>query len=69
MSSFVVFLNVQYALDVLFLKIVGIHRGSDTSMPPSPCSPFSSTLVPTKVFFAIFVTVDFVLAALPMLLL
>lgn len=66
---FCCFVSVQYYLDVLFLKIVGYRRGSGTAIPHSLCSPFSSTLVPTEVFFAILVTVDCVLASLPMPLL
>lgn len=61
----VVVVNVQYYLGMLFLKIVHYHKGSDTSIIPFLCHPFSSTLVPTKRYFAIFVTVvDFVIASL-----
>ena len=56
-------LNVPYYLDVLFLKIVGYHDGSDTNIILPVCIlSFSST----KVCFAIPVTVAFVLASPPM---
>ena len=58
-------LNVQYYLDVLFLKIVGYHKGPDTNITYSLCCPISPALVPTEVFFAIIVTVvDFGIASL-----
>lgn len=56
---------MQWYLDVLFLKIVGYHKGSDASITDSPGSPFGSALAAAKVVFAIFVTVDSVLASPP----
>lgn len=60
---FLLLFNVWYYLDVLFLTVVGYFKGSDTNIIHSPCCPFSSIWVPTQVFFAVFVTVGFVLAS------
>lgn len=50
---------------MLFLKVVGDHKGSDTNIIHFLCCFFSSALVPTNVVFAVFVTVvDFVIASL-----